>query len=366
MKKILRFASVVGVLIGFSSCDSEKPNDSVGYSDLFEHTADNLIIPSYAQFQSDLSALNADFNSFDASEVQSLERLQEQFKATYLSWQSISAFNFGPAAEYSALLLMNCNSFPTNSAKIEDHVQSGSYNLGVPSNYEAKGFPALDYLLFHTSQSDLLIELADSSRVNYISDCIDDMQKRIDEVVQSWDSYRAVFVASKGNDRASSLSLLFNNFLYDFENLKRDKFALPSGFATQYGIPVSADHALVEGYYSQMSFELLDANLSALQKIYLGIGHDGVYGVGIFDKLKEYNAQSTVVDGDLALAIQEQFEACREAISVYTNDLSSEIESNNLNLSQTSNTLQKLVPMIKNDMRSYLSVTVTSTDADGD
>ena len=33
---------------------------------------------------------------------------------------------------------------------------------------------------------------------------------------------------------------------------------------------------------------------------------------------------------------------------------------------EVSNELQKMVPMIKNDMRSYLSVTVTIGDSDGD
>lgn len=366
MKKISSFATVVLLLLSFSSCDSEKSQDPVGYTDLFEQTADNIIIPSYAQFQSDVSALKADFSAFDTSDIETLKTLQEQFKATYLSWQYVSAFNFGPAAEYSSLLLNNCNSFPTNVAKIEDNIQSDSFNLNLPSNYEAKGLPALDYLLFHTSQSNLMAELTDSARINYIGDCIDDMQIRIDDVVEGWDSYRAVFIGSKGNDRNSSLSLLFNAFLYDYEQLKRNKFALPSGFATQYGIPVAADPSLVECYYSQMSLELIDANLVALQNLYLGVDKNGVDGVGVYEKLKEYNAQSTVVDGDLAAAIQEQFVLCRQSISVFENDLSHEIENNNFKISETSSVLQKLVPMIKNDMRSYLSVTVTSTDADGD
>jgi hypothetical protein len=115
-----------------------------------------------------------------------------------------------------------------------------------------------------------------------------------------------------------------------------------------------------------MSFQLIDANLAALENIYLGVGEDGTDGVGIFEKLKEYNAQSTVVDGDLAVAIQEQFAVCREAVDQYTNDLPFEIANNISQVQETSNAFQKMVPMIKNDMRSFLSVTVTLTDADGD
>ena len=365
MKRFLRLAGVVLGLLCLSSCGPNGPGDNVEYSDLFENVADNIIVPRYAQFQSDLSALEVGLNAFDASDVQTLISLQEQFKATYLSWQSVSVFEFGPAAQYSALLRINCNSFPANVSKIEENIEAGEYNLDFPSNYQAKGLPAFDYILFHVGQNELLNELSNASRIAYMQDCLADMQNRVDEVINAWDTYRNTFVASEDNDQNSSLSLLFNQYLYDYEKLKRDKFSLPAGFATQYGIPLDAD-SLVEGHFSKMSFQLIDANLAALERIYLGLGEDGTDGIGIYEKLKEYNAQSTVVDADLALAIKEQFTLCREAVAQYTNDLPFEIVNNSSQVRETSNAFQKMVPMIKNDMRSYLSVTVTLKDADGD
>ena len=366
MKRFTLSLIVVCCLMGFASCDPYEEQDNVEYSDFFENVADHMIVPRYAQFQSDLSGLEESLNTFDASNVSTLISLQEQFKAAYLSWQFISVFEFGPAAEYSALLRTNCNTFPTNSSRVEENIEVGEYNLSFPSNYEAKGLPALDYLLFHSSQSDLLIELSDVTRIIYMQDCLADMLGRVNEVVSAWDSYRSTFIGSEGNDQNSSLSLLFNQFLYDYEKLKRDKFALPSGFATQFGIPLDTDTDLVEGRYSKMSFLLMEANLIALENIFLGIGENGVDGVGIFEKLKEYNAQSTVVDGDLAIAVQEQFIICKEAINQFSNDLPFEITNNISEVQEVSNELQKMVPMIKNDMRSYLSVTVTLTDSDGD
>jgi uncharacterized protein len=366
MKSFTPLVIVVFALLSLGSCCTGDPDDEVEYSDFFENVANNMIVPRYSEFQSNLGALETSINAFDASDVSTLILLQDQFKAAYLSWQSISVFEFGPAAEYSALLRTNCNTFPTNPSRIEENIIAGEYNLAFPSNYKAKGLPALDYLLFHLSQSDLLTELSDSSRMLYMQECLTDMQGKVDEVVSAWDSYRAIFVGSEGNDQNSSLSLFFNQFLYDYEKLKRDKFALPAGFATQFGIPLDADTSVVEGRFSKMSFQLIQANLESLENIYLGVGEDGVDGVGIFEKLKEYNAQSTIVDGDLAVAIQEQFTNCQEAISHYENDLPFEIIHNILEVQETSNQFQKMVPMLKNDMRSYLSVTVTLTDADGD
>jgi predicted lipoprotein len=361
---ILSFFAL-GLLLLVNSCCTKPPIDEVDYNDLFVNIADNIIVPRYAEFQTELEELTESLDAYNGSDL-SLEILQNQFKVTYHTWQKVSIFEFGPAAEYSALLRSNCNTFPTNSSKIEENITSTVYNLDFPSNYEAKGFPALDYLLFHTNAIDLHIELENENRLVYLRDCITDMQNRIEGVVIAWDSYRTTFIGAVGNDQNSSLSLFFNQYLYDYEKLKRDKFALPAGFATQFGIPLNADVTLVEAPYSHLSLDLMITNLESLEAIYLGVGEDGIDGVGIFEKLKEYNAQSTVVEGDLAEAIKEQFVICKAEISNFENDLATEIETNIDALQNASSELQKMVPMLKNDMRSYLSVTVTLTDSDGD
>tara|TARA_B110000977_G_scaffold199197_1_gene285882 strand:+ start:1165 stop:2280 length:1116 start_codon:yes stop_codon:yes gene_type:complete len=357
--------ALIFVLLYSSSCTKDPNDNELDYSELFVNLADNIIVPRYSVLQTELLNLEENLNLYSASES-SLLLLQNQYIVAYHAWQKVAVFEFGPAAEYSALLRANCNTFPTNTSKIEENITSTEYNLDFPSNYEAKGFPALDYLLFHTDAIDLHIELENENRLVYLRDCITDMQNRIERVVIAWDSYRTTFIGAVGNDQNSSLSLFFNQYLYDYEKLKRDKFALPAGFASQFGIPLNADVTLVEATYSHLSLDLMITNLESLEAIYLGVGEDGIDGVGVFEKLKEYNAQSTVVEGDLAEAIKEQFVICKAEISNFENDLATEIETNIVALQNASTELQKMVPMLKNDMRSYLSVTVTLTDSDGD
>jgi len=365
---MVRFSFIVlsfSVLLMYTSCDTDTVDSQPNFNDLFVNTSDNIIIPRYAKLQAEIINLSGALEAFDGTEVK-LSNLQNQFIETYHAWQRVSVFQFGPAAEFSALLRENCNTFPANPILIEANISLENYSLDLPSNYEAKGFSALDYLFFHAHKNELLVELSNPLRLAYAKDCVDDMRSRISGVVTSWDSYRTTFLAAEGNDRNSSLSLLFNQFRFDYEQIKRNKLALPSGFATQYGIPLDADTALVEGLYSKQSFALIATNLQALQNIYLGIGEDGIDGVGMYEKLKEYNAQSTVVEGDLAQAIQDQFEVCKTLIAGFSNDLPFEIQSNIAQIQLVSNEFQKMVPMLKNDMRSYLSVTVTLTDSDGD
>ena len=365
MKRLKSYIFVLLALILFGSCGPDKV-DEIEYSDLFQNVADNIVVPRYTNFELALADLSAELNSFDATEVSSLEMLQQKFLDAYLSWQSVSAFEFGPAAETNALLRANINTFPTNPSKIESNIENNDYNLDAASNYSAKGLPALDYMLFHTNQNELMQELMEESRIAYMKDCVADMKLRLDYVVNSWDAYRNIFVTSQGNDQSSSLSLLFNYFLFDYEQIKRNKFALPAGFATAFGIPISMDTSKVEGLYSGTSFELIAANLTALERVYLGVGENGVDGVGIYEMLKEYNAVSTVVDGDLSEAIANQFVICKDLVNQFSNNLPYEIVNNISQVQETSNELQKMVPMIKNDMRSYFSVTVTLGDSDGD
>jgi len=348
-----------------NSCTPESAEQEADFDDFFVNLADNIIVPRYAALESKLLALETSSNNFDGTN-ESLVLLQNKFMLAYLAWQKVSSFEFGPAAEYNALLRQNCNTFPTNSSIIESNIATQNYVLDLPSNYQAKGFPALDYLLFNTDNESLKMDLLEVNRAAYLRDCISDMISRVSNVLLGWDSYRVVFIEANGNDKNSSLSLFFNQYLFDYENLKRNKLALPSGFASQHGVPLNADTGKVEALYSRQSFALITSNLQALENVFLGLGENNIDGIGLYEKLKEYNAQSTVVDGDLAEAIQTQFLLCKSKIADFEFDLPFEIQFNTNQLQEASNELQKMIPMLKNDLRSYLSVTVTQTDADGD
>ena len=212
MKILKTYTIVLLAIISFGSCGPDAVEE-VEFSDLFQNVADNVIVPRYNNFDNALSDLNSELNNFDLVELSSLEALQQKFIAAYLSWQTVSAFEFGPADETSAKLRININTFPTNYSKIESNIQSNEYNLDAASNYSAKGLPALDYILFHASQDELLLELANASRVNYMKECVSDMKSRVDYVVNAWDAYRNVFVGSEGNDPVSYTHLTLPTIL---------------------------------------------------------------------------------------------------------------------------------------------------------
>ena len=164
---ILSILSALFIWACSSSGDDTPMTDDDGVSLTFdrgamlENWADNIILPSYNQFLLDFAAFKADFESFQNDRSESnLIALRSSWVDAYLSWQSISLFEVGPAEDNG--LRLNVNTYPTDVALIETHISSGSYNLDLSSNRDSKGFPALDYLLNGIGAGDA--EIAETPR----------------------------------------------------------------------------------------------------------------------------------------------------------------------------------------------------------
>jgi len=98
-------------------------------STMLTNWADNIIIPSYEAFTTDVAALNTSFQLFktNASEA-NLIALRSSWLNAYKAWQRVSLFEIGPAETVG--LRLNLNIYPTDPQKIA----SGS---PLPENVEA-------------------------------------------------------------------------------------------------------------------------------------------------------------------------------------------------------------------------------------
>lgn len=165
MKKVW---SLVLFIALFVACSSDSGSGETGSDDvdptpvsfergdMLENWADNIIIPSYESFAAEVSALKV---AFEAFKIESTEASLMTFRASWLSayktWQHVSMFEIGPAETVG--LRLNVNIYPADTEKIEGFVQSGSYDLSLSSNRDAKGFPALDYLINGLGENDTAI-----------------------------------------------------------------------------------------------------------------------------------------------------------------------------------------------------------------
>ncbi|MDC6390328.1 imelysin family protein [Maribacter sp. PR1] len=376
MKKIFGIICIL-VIIGACSDDSigeGEPNPSPGEGERFERSsmlvnwADNIIIPAYTEFSSDLATLKASLEAFqsDVNETNLIE-LRLSWIAAYTTWQHVAMFEIGPAESLGYQL--NMNIYPTDSEKIESFIINDNYDLSLSSNRDAKGFPALDYLINGLGENDAAIVTRYNGTEKealfaYLNSVVDDMVNLTDSVLSEWTGgYRDTFVANDGASATASVDRLVNDYIFYFEKyLRAGKMGIPLGVFSGSPLPQN-----VEAYYKgDISKTLFLEGLNAVQNFFngksFGSNENG-------ESLATYlNKLNSVKNGeDLALLINEQFDLAREAVLGLSTFIG-EIENNNppTDMLLAYDEVQKVVPLLKVDMVSAMSISIDFVDADGD
>jgi predicted lipoprotein len=363
---------VLSFVLVFVSCkkkDKDEPTPDADFdkSAMLSNIGSSIIVASYQNLNVKVASLDSASMVFTASPTtNNLLALQNAFKQAYLAWQSVSVFEFGPAEQ--ALLRTNSNTFPTDTTQVINNIHSGNYDLSAINNIDAKGFPAIDYLLFSLDTPQLInlytTDTYASSRKSYLNNLINELKINVNTVYTSWNpsggNYLATFTSSLGSDVGSSLGYIVNQLNFDFELLKNYKIGIPLGKKT-LGTPLPEK---VEGYYAKNSVELAVAQLKAIENTYLGRTSPGVDRVGVDDYLIHIKAQYN--GGLLSDAIKAQLTAAITKLELIPDPLAETIINNLAIVDAAYTELQKLVVLFKTDMPSALGVLITYQDNDGD
>ncbi|MUH36692.1 peptidase M75 [Zobellia amurskyensis] len=377
-----RFFTIVATAVMIWACSSDGGNDptddvvvdptpdpvSFERGPMLMNWADNIIIPSYEAFSSEMTGLQSAFDSFksDASEA-NLVAFRASWLSAYKMWQRVSMFEIGPAETLG--LRLNVNIYPAGSDKIDGFITSGSYDLALASNRDAKGFPALDYLIngLGDRDEDILAKFNGTEKENliaYTGDVIADMVSLSTNVLAEWNSgYRATFVANNGASSTASVDRFINDYVFYYEKfLRAGKMGIPVGAFSENVLPQN-----VEAYYkADVSNELFLEGIEAVQDFFNGV-HYGKNTSG--ESLASYlDALNTVKDGDdLKKLINDQFDLAKTkvaALEPFRNEIEDNVPPTNMLLAYDE--VQRIVPLLKVDMVSAMSVSIDFVDADGD
>jgi predicted lipoprotein len=359
--------------IGFScskSGGSPGTANTSGQDTILLNIGNNIILPDYQALNASVNALDSAITDFNASPGSTrLSNVQALFKAAYIAWESTTAYSyFGPAADAQPVLA-GLNIFPTTTTRIESNISGGIFNVNTFANTSAKGFPALDYLLYGGGAGTLNLYTSDAQAANrqkYLAAVSADIKAEVNAVVTSWSAsggdYIKTFINGKGNSVSSSLGLLINSMDQDFEILKNDRLGIPLGL-----IPVGTTSPVapkeVEAYYSGISAQLALTQLKAIQGIFLGTGAQG-NGLGLVTYL--VNANAKYGNGLLSDTIKAAFTLDIQALQAVPDPLSQTIQSDPTGAHAAFIQSQKLVALLKTDMPSSLGVLITYGDNDGD
>jgi len=373
MKHQHLFTTVIAGLLGTGalllSC-SKSDNSTSGPGDPPATTSDtvlvnlgtNIILPSYQRLATSTATLDAAATAFTAgASSATLSTVQAAFKDAYKAWAACSEFEFGPAAD-RFLSTHFTNSFPTDTAIIKSNVGGASYSIDGLANFAAQGFPALDYLLFAYGNDNTLARFTTNGNAagakQYLTAITASIKTKAAAVADAWSpsggNYLDKFVKATGVDAGSSLSLLANSYVQDFDvNLQNYKMGIPIGIYGPNTLPKSPTK--VEGYYSGLSDALLLAQVQAFQAIYQG---------GLDDKVAASKAQYGA--GSLNDAINSQLSNLITKMQGLPEPLSTGIQNNAATISSAFTEIRKMTVLLKVDMSSALGIKISFQDDDGD
>lgn len=368
-KKLLYFLLLP---FAFSGCIKEPENnqdDLVNSFDrkaMLENLCDNYILPGYNAYYSAILALEQDLTTFETntSSANFIE-LKNSFYEGCMVWQGVAFLNFGPAE--TVVLVDQTNIYPVDTALIQSNINGGNYNLTLSSNFTAKGWQSLDYLLH--SSTDTAISRSflvnNPTVIQYCKDVIADLKLNASYVKTRWGSYANDFKEnSLNNANGSAVSELINKTVGYYESyVRKGKIGIPVGVFngfTQQPMPENT-----EGHFANMRLQYASATMEYYQNFLNGKSFDGNSdGLGLLDYANYVEA--TVESKTLSEAINIQFEKILLANDLCTTPWSDFVVSN----PPTSNDIyleyQKLTPFLKVDLSSALGVIIVYQDNDGD
>lgn len=368
--------SIVAVIALACSGKDDEPSTSDNTKDRHEiliHWVDDIIVPSYDDFQEAFDNLAEETESFTTSpSEQTLIELRQSWVDAYKSWQEVELFEFGPADKYTLRSFFNI--YPTDVSGIIDNMNDPNVNLDLSASFAQQGFPALDYLINGVADDDAGIVAAYTSdgaaekRIAYLERIVARMQTLLSKVISEWNGpYRDTFVNKTGLDIGSSTGLVVNAYVLHYERyIRSGKIGIPSG--TAIGTTGGPFPERVEAYYKQdISRDLATIAHQAASDFFNGkdaaTGDEGPSFKSYLDALGAKDAGTNKLLSDI---INEQFQVIGAELGELSPNLYEQIQTQNDEMQETYSAMQKLVRLLKVDMTSAMSVTITYTDNDGD
>ena len=376
MQKTILWTIVVFIfLYSLSACKTDSKDACATDFDqlsLLSNIGNNIILPSYQKLAletTDLDQAAVDFTNNPS--VANLALLRVSFQSTWITWQSASLFEFGPADTEELRTYMN--NFPIFVTRLNEAITTGNYDLKTPAYSYTRGFPALDYLLYGVATSDndivnLYSTASDATnRKEYLKTVTALIKQKANAVYDAWKvdgaNYLNTFTSTEGVANGKPISNLINQLNQAYELFKNNKLGTPISAKTGY-IPILS--ANVEAYYSRQSLPLALASIRANKTVFLGL-HDNINGLGLDDYLMATNASK----GEDALhsVIIDQYDlAINSLLALEPSSLHDAINTDLNAVKVAYAAAQNQVVYLKTDLPSALCTSITYIDNvdDGD
>ena len=342
------------------SCNEDESSDnSFSVPNLISSQVEQQILPAVNNFVDASSALNAAVTSYTNETTENnLLVARNEWKNTVAAYENVYTFNIGEVRENFLHLIIY--PWPITTEAIENIIiENAEINQEVIDNLSprAKTFAALEYLLFKRDLVSTNTEfLTSSKRLTYLqftADYISSLSLRMHDVWSpEGNNYASRLISNRETGIDGSFNLFFNGIYNAIDTGKVTKIGKPAGLENS-----SVTNAeLTQAHFSNNSLSLLKSSITSIENAYFNED-----GIGIDD----YVLSLTKTD-DLNNAVEEKINAVYTAIDAITTNLVTAIDNEPQLVSTLHSKLDDLRIVFGVDMRSILSIVITSTDNDGD
>ncbi|MEM6298095.1 MAG: imelysin family protein [Bacteroidota bacterium] len=357
---MIRNFFALAILCFFVSCGDEDENTvDFDQQSLINDLSDRVLLPTVQQSAASIQALNGELETFVQNpSLSSLQNAQEAWRTAMEDWKQVELFRFEVTLRYTnqiyfSPLRLNL----VERALSDDEPMTTEYveRLGAA----AKGLSTLEYLLFDFQNDNETVltrfttdELA-ARRLAYVEGIGNRLVVRSNELVNDWVAFLPEF---KEKPVDFVVSLFANQPLAMLEQLQNVRLGEPLGKKT--GTPPLPER--VEAVYSAHSTELALSKLVGVEKIFTPqTGHT---------TFADYLDFVGATHGDMPLseALTAQITATKEALTALDNPLQVAVVEENAKAEKAYMESQMLVVILKTEVFSALSLTISFTDADGD
>lgn len=359
MKKIYSLVCIL-LLVACNTNDNEtNKEESFNVKQLLTDVTNNRILVSVEEFVNEASLLNDAAQTYvTTTNENNLTLLRQQWQETALSYAKVYAFNIGAVRDqFMHQALYN---WPTVPNAIENFItNNASITSGIIGNLspQAKSLSGLEYLIFKTNLSDTNTEFINSEkRRNYLKFSALELKSQANRLLNIWQAsggnFAEILINSEATGIQSSFSKLYNGLYNLIDTGKVTKIGKPAGLENSQ----NTNPDLTQAYFSHTSLAILKKNIESVKNVYFNPN-----GLGIDDYVF-----SIVKNNELNNAVQNKITEVQAAIDEIPGNLYDAITTNHDKVEALHQRLDELGVLFSVDVRSVLSITITSTDNDGD
>ena len=355
IKKSNIYISVICFFLMISCNKEDSPqNETFDVVKYHQFYTENLILPYISNLVTNTAILNQATEIFTTTPNEAnLTSLRNAWKEVAISFSKVQIGNLGDIQ--TSAVYLSIYSWDANESKIEEFLATStpiSESEIISLSAKARGLAAIEYLIFENDAARTISLFSNQRRKDFLFSLGKNIVSKINSLDNQWKEYSTNFNNNTSTGINGSINFIVNQMNFLLENVRRFKVGEPAGIENSSTIDVS----LLQADKSEISLEMIKENIASIKTAYYG-NTEG---------LDDY-VSSISKNEDVNEAIANTFSAIENNIASLSNSsLKNAITANNSQVTELHENIKDLIILIKVDVASILSITVTFTDNDGD